>query len=339
MKYLVTGAGQIGRQLVADLSAEGHDVVVLRRGDGAVPGARTVSGDAADRELLRTAAAGASAVFHCVHTSYDAAAWERDLPGRERAVMDAAAELGIPVVFPESVYAFGEGARDLSEDAAWEPASPLGEVRRRLLAAREAHPARTLSVVAADLLGPTANPQTSVYKMMVLGPARRGRTAWVMGDPDASRSFTYIPDLSAAMVVAARRCEALAPGGSAVLMAPSGGPLSQRQMAADAARVSGRRRVRVRRIPRWVFTVGGILSPMMRELGRQSYLWRQPSVLRAGRLTDEYGMTPTPWDAVVREECGAPEVSCGAAEEPSGGDIGRWGSSGQAAREKGRPSP
>ena len=118
-------------------------------------------------------------------------------------------------------------------------------MRRGLLAAREAHPVRTLSVVAADLLGPTANPQTSVYKMMVLGPARRGRTAWVMGDPDAPRSFTYIPDLSAAMVMAAQRCEALAPGGSAVLMAPSGGPLSQRQMAADAACVAGRRRARV----------------------------------------------------------------------------------------------
>jgi nucleoside-diphosphate-sugar epimerase len=311
MKYLVTGAGQIGRQLVADLRAEGHDVVVLRRGEGEVPGARTVSGDAADRDLLRTAAAGASAVFHCVHTSYDAEAWERELPGREQAVMDVAAELGIPVVFPEGVYAFGKGARDLSEGAPWEPVSPLGEVRRRLLTARESHPARTLSVVAADFLGPTANPQTAAYKLMVLGPASRGRTAWVMGDPDAPRSFTYIPDFTAAMIAAARGCEALAPAGSAVLMAPSGGPLSQRQMATDAARVSGSRRARVRSIPRWVFTVSGLFSPMMRELGRQSYLWRHPSVLRAGRLTREYGMTPTPWDVVVREECGAPEVTGG----------------------------
>src|SRR5699024_1937441 len=168
MHFLITGAGQIGTQLVRDLTDAGHTATVLRRSSTPVPAARTHSGDAADPALLRAAADGATAIFHCIHSSYDHRAWLRDLPHRETAVMDAAAARGIPVVFPESVYAFGEGARSLAETSAPAPASPLGQVRARLLAARAAHPARTLSVVAADLIGPTAEAQSSVFQLLVM---------------------------------------------------------------------------------------------------------------------------------------------------------------------------
>ncbi|MGO2883140.1 MAG: hypothetical protein ACTIC4_11035, partial [Corynebacterium variabile] len=84
-----------------------------------------VRGNAGDRDLLRRVVAGGpggdpvaepvAAVFHCIHTSYDARAWAADLPAREQAVMDVAAEYGVPVVFPESVYAFGTAAQDLDD--------------------------------------------------------------------------------------------------------------------------------------------------------------------------------------------------------------------------------
>lgn len=242
MRYVVTGAGQIGTQLTRDLISAGHDVVVIRRGREVVDGAELFRGDAGDRDLLRRAVgdpdrtdrAGdpdrTAAVFHCIHTSYDSRAWSADLPQREQAVMDVAAAQGIPVIFPESVYAFGTGARALSEEvvASAAPVSPLGRVRAALLDARREHPARTLSVVAADLVGPTADPKTSVFTLMVLGPASRGRTARVLGDPDVPRSVTYIPDLSTAMTVAAVNARELAPDGDAVVVAPSTVTMTQR---------------------------------------------------------------------------------------------------------------
>ncbi|GAA4282474.1 NAD-dependent epimerase/dehydratase family protein [Brevibacterium daeguense] len=301
MKYLITGAGQIGTQLAADLVAAGHTVTVLRRSAVPVPGTTTVSGDAADIGLLRRAAEGAAAVFHCIHSTYDARAWRRDLPHRERAVMDLAAELGIPVVFPESVYAYGTGARRLTETAPFAPVSPLGEVRRELLEARAAHPARTLSVVAADLVGPTANGQTAAFHLLILEPASRGRSVWAMGDPDAPRTYTYIPDLTAAMAYSAAHAEALAPDGDAVLTVPAEAPLTQRQMAQDAAAFAGHGPVRVRRIPTAAFHLAGVVSPMMRELANQSYLWSHPSVLQPGRLMVDQGLRPTAWDSALRK--------------------------------------
>ena len=297
MRYLITGAGQIGTQLAHDLIADGHEVVVLRRRADPVPGAEVRSGDAGDRDALRTAASGATAVFHCVHAAYSAPAWRRELPWREIAIMDVAAELGIPVVFPESVYAFGMGARDLAETTPITPASPLGRVRADLLAARAAHPARTASVVASDLVGPTARPATSVVLSTVLRPAAAGRRAMVLGDPDAPHAVTYLPDLTRAMAAAVPRAAA----SDTVLIAPTPAARSQRDMARDAAAAAGREPAGVSGIPNALLAVGAPFSASTRELFHQRYLWSAPSELRPGRLTTELGLEPTPWSDVLAE--------------------------------------
>ncbi|WP_291797364.1 NAD-dependent epimerase/dehydratase family protein [Brevibacterium sp.] len=307
MRYVLTGAGQIGTQLAHDLVGAGHEVTVIRRSPSPLPGTTLLQGDAGDPALLHRALTGASAIFHCIHANYSAPAWERALPPREAAVMDAAAATGIPVIFPESVYAYGHGAEHLTERTPPAPVAPLGKVRARLLAQRKAHVARTLSVVAADLLGPTAHPRTSVFPLMVLAPARRGRRAWVMGDPDAPRSATYIPDLARTMIAAAQNAHALAPEGDAVLLAPSLPPLSQREMAqlaAEAARGrtgSSAKQLPVSRIPRAVFAAAGLFSPMARELHNQQYLWDAPAVMESGRLTGEFGVEASSWDTVLAE--------------------------------------
>lgn len=297
MKYLITGAGQISTQLVRDLASAGHEVTVLRRRDEAVTGAETVAGDAADRDALRAAATGAAALFHCIHAPYSAPAWQRELPHREAAVMDVAAELGIPVVFPESVYAFGLGARDLAEDAPIAPVSPLGRVRAQLLEARAAHRARTASVVASDLLGPTSSAQGSPMLTLVIAPVLQGRRAWAMGDPDAPHAITYIPDLTRAMLTAAP----LASVGGTTLLAPTAPARSQRQMATEAAAAASVA-AKITRIPAAAFALGAPFSPTMRELFRQRYLWNAPSELRPGRLTAEFGLHPTPWAKVLDEQ-------------------------------------
>ena len=296
MRTLITGAGQIGTQLARDLSAAGHEVTVLRRGTGAVPGARVVSGDAGAVADLRAAGTGADAIFHCIHAAYSAPAWRRELPQREIAVMDVAAELGIPVVFPESVYAFGRGARELTEQTPIAPASPLGEVRADLLAARSAHPARTASVVASDLIGPTATAQSSVVLALLFTPARAGRAAWALGDPDAPHAVTTIPDLVRAMIAAVP----LATDTDTRLLAPTPPALSQREMARDAARISGVRPRATHRIPWGVLAAAGLASPLARELSRQRYLWNAPSILRPGRLSAELGLEATPWEDTLR---------------------------------------
>ncbi|WP_058592627.1 NAD-dependent epimerase/dehydratase family protein [Leucobacter chromiiresistens] len=297
MHTLITGAGQIGTQLARDLIAAGHTVTVLRRSSAPVAGARTHAGDAGDRAALRAAARGAEAVFHCIHAAYSAPAWRRELPHREQAVMDVAAELGIPVIFPESVYAYGRSARALAEHASPAPVSPLGEVRAALLEARAAHPAHTASVIASDLIGPTAAAQTSVVLGMILTPVATRRTPWLLGDPDAPHAVTAIPDLTRAMIAAVP----LATAADTRLNAPTPPARSQRDMARDAAAALGLPMPRARRIPHAAIALAGAASPMMREMAHQRYLWEAPSELVPGRLTTEPGLTATPWEQTVAE--------------------------------------
>ncbi|MGV0869070.1 NAD-dependent epimerase/dehydratase family protein [Corynebacterium kalidii] len=311
MRYVITGAGQIGSQLARDLLAAGHEVTVVRRGAEVEDGAELLQGDAGDRSLVQRAVAGpegtASAIFHCIHTDYDSAAWRRDLPHRELAVMDVAADADIPVIFPESVYAFGYRARDLSEPLTSddvEPVSPLGKVRADLLAARAAHPARTVSVVAADLVGPTATPGSSVFQLLVFGPAVSSRTAWVLGDPDAARSMTSIPDLTSAMVAAADESDVLAADGDVIVTSPSTEPVPQRTMAQDVARAGGVQPRPVRKIPWWVVRLAGFSSATMRELYGNRYLWDAPAVIRPGVLETRLGITPASWNDVIRDTVG-----------------------------------
>ncbi|WP_129660481.1 NAD-dependent epimerase/dehydratase family protein [Rothia uropygialis] len=299
MKFLVTGAGQIGSQLVSDLVSGGHDVVVLRRRNSPVEGAAVVSGDVLDRQLLRNAMTGAAAIFHCVHTAYDAKKWKEFLPSREQAVMDAAADAGIPVIFPESVYGFGDQSVDLREGAKVNPCSPLGEVRALLLTARKRHPARTVSVVASDLWGPTALPATSVAHLAVLVPRPHGKRGYALGNPSLPHTLTYIPDLTSAMIYSALHAGALAPAGDRILHAPSSETGSLEDLNRLVSLRSGVRYKRLLPIPNLLLGAAGLVSPMMAELKNQAYLWNRPAILRPGVLAEEHGLKATTFEEGV----------------------------------------
>ena len=307
MKYLITGAGQIGTELTCQLTAAGHEVMILRRGTGAVPGARVVSGDAADAALVAELAVGAAAIFHTIHAAYDHRVWRRDLPGREQVVMDVAAQQGIPVVFPESVYAWGHGAEHQVEGASPQPCSPLGQVRAELLAARAAHRAITISIVAGDVYGPTASSGGSVARATIIDPVRAGRPAIVLANPGQPHSFTHLGDLAAAMIHAAGHADELAPAGDRVLHAPTADPVTATALATLVAQQAGRPAARVWGVPRWPVRVAGWFHPVLRELANQSYLWHRPAVLLPGVLT-ERGLRTT-------------ELAQGLAELPASGTI------------------
>ena len=191
----------------------------------------------------------------------------------------------------------GHGARHLAESSPIAPVSPLGEVRAELLAARAEHPALTASVVASDLVGPTAVAQSSAIVATVLAPATTGRRVWAMGDPDAPHAVTSIPDLARALIAAI----AIASTDGTVLTAPTPAARSQRDMARDAARTNGSSDPTVSPLPRAILAAGGIVSPMLRELARQHYLWAAPSEIHPGRLTTELGLAPTPWNRTLAE--------------------------------------
>ena len=300
--YVITGAGPVGATLAEALLARGDRVRVLTRSGSGPEGAERRPVDVRDAAAVADAVRGADVVFHAVHAAYTAKAWAADLPRAEAAVLDAAAANRAPVVFPESLYSYSRPEQVMREDSPREAAGGKRGVRTQLLAARAAHPATTASVVAGDFFGPRVRTAHGGERMV--DAVLKGRPLQVIGRPDVPHAFTYVPDLTAAMIAVADRL--LAGGGEAdrVWHAPTGPALTQAELAGHLADAAGVASPRISGIPTPLLRAIGLFSPSMRELAEVAYQFEAPFVLDATGSERELGLAPTPIERAASETIG-----------------------------------
>ncbi|MGR0160336.1 NAD-dependent epimerase/dehydratase family protein [Paenarthrobacter nitroguajacolicus] len=289
--YVVTGAGPVGYTVAEQLAEQGHQVRVLTRsGSGPEhPLVERLQVDVSDPAQLHQAMEGARAVFHCIHGSaYRASAWAAELPQAEQVVMDAAAAAGAVVVFPESLYSYSQPDRVMSESSPREAIGGKRGIRVQLLKARAAHAASTVSVVAGDFFGPRVKMAHAGERMMT--PILAGKAVQFIGSKSQPHSFTYVPDLGAAMIAAAQKPELW----NTVLHAPTGPAVTQGEMAAAHAAAAGLSAPKVSAVPGWVFRIAGIVSTDMRELAEMLYQFERPFVMDSSESQRLLGLEPTP---------------------------------------------
>jgi nucleoside-diphosphate-sugar epimerase len=289
--YVVTGAGPVGWTVAEQLASAGHGVRVLTRSGGGPshPLIETASADVSDPARLGGLFTGAAAVFHCIHGSeYSARAWENELPRAEQSVLAAAGGAGAVVVFPESLYSYSEPGRPMREDGPREAQGGKRGIRTALLRARGASATDTVSVVASDFFGPRVRGAHAGERM--LKPVLAGRSLMVIGRADQPHSFSYIPDLAAAMIRAAQDRSLW----NGVWHTPTGPALSQRQLAEAFASAAGVRPPRVAALPGWALRSMGLLTPGIRELAETLYQFERPFVMDSGASEAALGLQPTP---------------------------------------------
>ena len=248
MKVIVSGgSGLIGRALVADLAAGGHEATVLSRNPdrvrGLPDGVTAAAWDASDAASLTPLLAGADAVVHLAGEGIADGRWTAE---RKRRIRDSRVEssAAIAAAFVDAdprpavllqgsaVGYYGpRGAEELTEESAsgddflaevcreWEEASAAVEelgVRRALL--------RTGVVLARD--GGALPKMLLPFRLFAGGPAGSGRQ--------------YMPWIHLADEVGAIRFLLDSPGarGPFNLTAPE--PLSNREFSRVLGRVLGR---------------------------------------------------------------------------------------------------
>lgn len=288
---VVTGAGPVGWTVAEQLAAKGMTVRILTRsGSGPDhPLVERLVGDARDPSRLAAVFAGAGAVFHCVHgSSYTAAAWRAELPVAEQAVLAQAAAAGAVVVFPESLYSYSQPERIMTEAGPRKAQGGKRGVRTALLEARAASAANTVSVAAGDFFGPCVKGSHAGERLV---PAiLAGEKVWVVGSADQPHSFTFVPDLAAAMIRAAQTPSLW----NKVWHAPTGPALTQRQLASAFAAAGGAGTPRLGTIPGWALRALGAVSGDMRELAETLYQFEKPFVMDSGASETAMGLHPTP---------------------------------------------
>ena len=289
--YVVTGAGPVGWTVAEQLAAAGHRVRVLTRsGSGPDhPRIEKKAVDVSDAAQLDGLFHGAKAVFHCIHGSkYSARTWAEELPRAEQTVLAAAAAAGAVVVFPESLYSYSEPDRPMTEEGPREARGGKRGVRTELLRARAASATDTVSVVASDFFGPGVRGAHAGERM--LKPVLAGKSLLVIGNAGLPHSFTFVPDLAAAMIRAAQDPTLW----NRVWHAPTGPALSQRRIAGEFAAAAGVRTPRVLAVPGWVLRTMAVFSPGARELAETLYQFEHPFVLDSRASEAALGLHPTP---------------------------------------------
>lgn len=296
--HVVTGAGPVGSTVAQQLADSGHRVRLLTRsGSGPVHSLidrRRV--DVSQPSALVEAVEGAVAIHHCIHGSaYDARVWRAELPRAERTVLEAAGRVGAVVVFPESLYSFGPVDGPMTEDTPRTATEGKLGVRTDLLSQRAASGTPTVSVAASDFYGPLVRDAHAGQRLVPTVLA--GRRMRVLGSLDQPHSFTYVPDLAAAMVTAAAREDLW----NSFLLAPTAPAVTQRHLVELVAAAGEVPVPRVSAIPASVLRGMGMVSRGMRELAETSYMFTRPFVLDSAASEQRLGIAPTPMETGIKE--------------------------------------
>jgi nucleoside-diphosphate-sugar epimerase len=293
-RHVVFGTGQIGRLVTQRLVGLGYDVTAVNRsGRGTVPGAQIVAGDATDPGFTGRVSAGAQAVYFCLNaTNYGK--WAEEFPPLQQGVLAGAQSAGARLVVLDNLYAYGPtGGADLVESMRSRPTSKKSATRAamtaELLAAHDAGRVEVAIGRASDYFGPGA--AHSALGESVFGTALTGKTAQVMGNPNQPHSYSYTPDVAAALVTLAIR-----PGAAgSIWHLPVGETRTTRQIVETVYALAGYR-PRLLAAGATTLRMIGLVRPAMREYLHTLYQFTDRWVVDDSKFRAAFGDHATPLD-------------------------------------------
>ncbi|MEU7740505.1 NAD-dependent epimerase/dehydratase family protein [Nonomuraea sp. NPDC049158] len=295
-KHVVVGSGQVGTHLATKLLAQGHEVTVVTRSGSGPAGVHRVAADVADVARLTEVAKGADVLYNCVNPQYHR--WLTDWPPMAESFLGAAEATGAVLVILGNLYPYGPVKGPMTEDLPLASATPKAQVRAKIwndaLAAHKAGRIRTTEVRGSDYFGPGATDQSHLGGRFLV-PFRAGKTIQLVFPADISHSWTYLPDVADALIVAGTDERAW----GRPWHVPTSDPLSFRQIGERMAAIEGRPAPKLATLPWPLVQAMGLFSPMVRELKHVRYQFTAPYVLDSSAFQRTFGVAPTPIDEAL----------------------------------------
>lgn len=293
--HVVLGSGQVGSRLTRLLLDAGHcvRVVTLRpRAQSSTPRLQYVSGDMTSLQFAEHACAGAAVVYDCMNPPYTE--WSRLLLPLGQGALHGASHAEAKLVALDCLYMYGAPQSPITEASPYAPRTKKGELRVDLselrLRALRAGSAQVCIGRASDFFGP--NLQYSHWNTRFFERVCSNRSGEWLGDPDTAHSYTFVDDISEALITLGSSNEV------GVWHLPSAPAETSRQIAARlgaALGVDGR----IQRVPRWLSRSLGLLSPFLREVNAMSYQWDAPFILDDTKYVTRFARSATPLDIAV----------------------------------------
>jgi hypothetical protein len=147
------------------------------------------------------AAKGATVVYQCLNAPYTQ--WPKLFPPLQRGVLTAAERAGALLVSLENLYGYGPtGGKPMTEDLPLAATTVKGRTRAamtgELLAAAAAGRVRVAIGRASDFFGAGVT-EGSTLGRRVFGNALAGQRADFIGNPLLQHTYSYVPDIAAAL--------------------------------------------------------------------------------------------------------------------------------------------
>ncbi len=295
--HVIVGSGPVGTTTALLLADLGHQVRVITR-SGSGPTHRNIERvalDAANEAALTKATAGGAAIYNCVNPPYHR--WPTDWPPIANAMLAAAESAGAVLVMMGNLYGYGPTTRPMKESDRLASTGVKGGVRikmwRDALAAHQSGRIRAAEVRASDFIGPEV--LNSHLGERVIPKLLKGKGVQVLGNPDMAHSFTFMPDVARALVTAATDERAW----GKAWHVPTNPAITSREMITMMSKIAGVAPVKVSGIPNALLKVGGVFSPMFRELPEMLYQFDRPFIVDSSLFTSTFGQSPTPLQEVL----------------------------------------
>lgn len=202
-KYVVVGAGPVGRETARLLGEQGHSVVLVGRslaetGDGSIH-QRPV--DASNAAALTEVSVGAEVIFMCAMAAYDR--WPADYFPILDGTVTAAAAVGARLVMVGNVYGYGEHAQSpLTATTPLDPTTRKGTVRTIMWQRAVRSSVPTIEIRASDYLGRGAG---SLFAFVALPQLLQGGSGPLLfpQDPHVPHAWSHVADVARTAIAAA----------------------------------------------------------------------------------------------------------------------------------------
>ena len=297
--HVIVGAGWIGGGTASRLAEAGHQVrVVTRHGQGpSHPNIECVAADATQPGALAPPAAGADAIYNCANPQYGR--WAADWPPLASALLDAAEQSGAVLVTMSNLYGYGPVDHPITEDDPLAATFVNGRIRAQMwndaIAAHRAGRVRVTEARASDFFGPGLTDSSQLGR--VIPRILAGKPVRVLGNPDLAHSWTYVPDVTRALVTLGTDPRAW----GHAWHVPTAPPVTQREMIETFARIAGVAVPKVGTLPDLALRAVALASPMVRRLRDISYQVDRPFVVDSSRFTSTFGGEATTIPDALRE--------------------------------------
>ncbi|MFQ5556686.1 MAG: NAD-dependent epimerase/dehydratase family protein [Acidimicrobiales bacterium] len=293
--HVIVGAGAVGAATARRLAREGRRVRVVTRSGSAgtdCPGEHHAV-DASDPEALIRVSRGAVAIYNCANPPYHR--WAADWPPLAASLLATAESTGAVLVTMSNLYGYSDPGEPLTEESPRQPSSRKGRIRAAMwddaLAAHRAGRVRATEARASDFLGAEVGANAHMGDRVV-PRVLRGRPVSVLGDPTQLHSWTAVEDTARTLAILGTDERAW----GRAWHVPTAPPVTATDLIGRLAVLAGREPVKVRSVPRLVFSVARLLSRDLRELEEMFYQFERPFVIDSSAFTKEFGVDPTALD-------------------------------------------